>query len=213
MRRWAYLIVPASRLYHVNPNLVAAVMTMESNGDPTAWSPADARGLLQILHGPWNPRANVYQGVRMLAEYLREFKSVKLALAAYNAGPNAVIEYNGIPPYRETQDYVIIVTYLYRLYANRPLSQRHKIQYRHTLADLRHFKDQRGKVKALARAAHIQLVVPVECYHYSTTCGQSPVQALFTTGDPFWPVGGAPDPLQHVGPVGATPKASSSAGR
>ncbi|HZS94838.1 MAG TPA: transglycosylase SLT domain-containing protein [Chloroflexota bacterium] len=205
VRRWAFLIVPAARKYHVDPNLVAAVMTMESNGDPTAWSSADARGLLQVLHGPWDPRTNVFTGVRMLASYLSEFQSVKLALAAYNAGPAAVRAYDGVPPYRETRDYVIIVMYLYALYSNHPLSHKHQLQYRRSLDDLRHFKDQRHKVKALARAADLNPDLAVTCFHFSTTCGQTVLPPLFANGDPFWPMSGTPDPLQHVGPVGATP--------
>ena len=73
VRRWAYLIVPAARKYHVDPNLVAAVMTMESNGDPLALSPANARGLMQVLDGPWDPKDNVFTGVRMLSSSYQEF--------------------------------------------------------------------------------------------------------------------------------------------
>lgn len=203
VRRWAFLIVPAAHQYGLNPNLVAAVMTMESNGDPLALSPADARGLMQILHGPWDPKTNVYTGVRMLAGFLAQFGSLDLALAAYNAGPNAVVAYNGVPPYRETRDYVIIVTYLYDLYTNRPLSTQRKAAYRSTLKDLQHFSDQRNKVPVLARIAHIPLppsVAAEQCWHFSTQCGQPAALPLFPTHDPFWPLGDAPDPLQHVDP-------------
>src|SRR5205085_12059626 len=119
VRRWAYIVVPTARRYHLDPNLIAAVMTMESDGDPLAWnSTSDARGLMQVLHGPWDPRANILEGTKMLAGFYEQFHDPILALAAYNAGPNAVLSYGGVPPYRETRDYVVVVSYLYDLYSN-----------------------------------------------------------------------------------------------
>lgn len=198
VRRWAYLIVPAARRYHINPDLIAAVMTMESNGDPLAWSGADARGLMQILHGPWDPATNIDTGARMLAEFYAEFGSWPLALAAYNAGPGAVSEYNGIPPYRETRDYVIIVNYLFDLFDHHRLSVHRRIQYRSTVADLRHFKDQCKKVERLAHIAHLPVTPVVTCRHVSPGCGAP--SDPFNTNDPFWPVANSPDPLQKVDP-------------
>jgi hypothetical protein len=171
---------------------------MESNGDPSALSPADARGLMQVLHGPWDPRVNVFTGVHMLARFLQEFGSLSLALAAYNAGPNAVEAYGGIPPYRETRDYVIVVSYLYDLYGHRPLSSRRKQQYRNTLLDLKRFADQRKKVKQLARAGHVDDAVALLCSAYGEGCDTRKITVLFPTLDPFWPLAGPPDPLQRV---------------
>lgn len=216
VRRWAFLIVPAARKYHLDPDLIAAVMTMESNGDPLAWSQADARGLMQILHGPWDPKRSVYIGARMLAGLLDRFGSLRLALAAYNAGPEAVVAYGGVPPYRETRDYVIIVEYLYDLFSHHRLTLHRRAQYRSTLKDLQHFASQRKKIVALARAAHLLPAHPGTCQRLSPACldanlfelseanhpSPAPTQTsrLFLTMDPFWPVGDVPDPLQRVDP-------------
>src|ERR1700737_945154 len=64
-----------------------------------AWnSRSDARGLIQVLHGPWDPKENIEIGCTMLAGLLAQFHDLTLALAAYNAGPNAVLSYGGGPP-------------------------------------------------------------------------------------------------------------------
>lgn len=202
VRRWAYLIVPAARKYHLNPNLIAAVMTMESNGDPLALSGSDARGLMQILHGPWDPAANVDTGAQMLAALYGQFGTWPLALAAYNAGPGAVLAYNGVPPYRETRDYVIIVSYLFDLFDHHHLSAHRRIQYRSTVADLRHFADQRKKVARLAQIAHVTIDRALACHHFSAGCGVA--RQVLATFDPFWPVANTPDPLQRVDPYGGS---------
>ncbi len=202
VRRWAFLIVPAAREYNLDPNLVAAVMTMESNGDPLALSPADARGLMQVLHGPWDPRTNVFLGVSMLAHLYAEFGDWTLALAAYNAGEGAVQEYGGVPPYRETRDYVIVVRYLWDLYSHHKLTASRRSLFRSTLKDLTHFKGQSKKVAPLARIAHLP-VVP------SDPCGLTACQAAVAPSpasdvlDPFWPDSTTPDPLQRVDPFPA----------
>jgi hypothetical protein len=200
VRRWAFLIVPAAREYGLDPNLVAAVMTMESNGDPLAWSGADARGLMQILHGPWDPRSNVFRGAQMLAGFYAQFHNWDLALAAYNAGPAAVIEYGGVPPYRETRDYVIIVSYLYDLFSHRKLTEHRKEIYRSTLKDLQRFADQRKKVKRLAQVAHVEVPVKSVCERFGESCNEDVRQTIFQTSDPFWPLADVPDPLMQVNP-------------
>lgn len=208
VRRWAFLIVPAARANHLDPNLIAAVITMESDGDPLAWnSGSDARGLMQVLHGPWDPKQNIATGSRMLSDFYDQFHDLDLTLAAYNAGPNAVLHYGGVPPYRETRDYVVVVSYLYDLYANHALTGRRKALYNSTLRDLRHFADQRKKVKALARAAGVPESELLLCYHLSSHCDEQPahVVALFQTMDPFWPAPGQPDPLQQVKPSSLHP--------
>jgi hypothetical protein len=205
VRRWAFLIVPAARKYGLNPNLIAAVMTMESNGDPLAWNQSsDARGLMQVLHGPWDPKKNVFTGARMLAGFLAQFNDLTLALAAYDAGPNAVLAYGGVPPYRETQDYVIVVRYLYDLFSHHTLTARRRALYRATLRDLQHFADQRKKVPRLARIGRVPIDSGTEpdlsCRHFASACLKSPApQPIFATHDPFWPLGSSPDPLQRVG--------------
>ncbi len=202
VRRWAFLIVPAARRYHLNAGLLAAVMTMESDGDPLAYSPADARGLMQVLHGPWDPRENVFTGARLLAEYHALFPSWKLTLAAYNAGPNAVSEYNGVPPYRETRDYVIVVSYLWDLYSHKHVSPKRKSLYHATLRDLQHFGRQRARVRKLALLAHIQ-DPSLECP--SNECAPVKAPRFFANMDPFWPLPVGPDPLQLVDPYAGSP--------
>jgi hypothetical protein len=178
-------------------------MTMESDGDPTAWSAADARGLMQILHGPWDPKENVYLGAHMLAHLFAAYGDWTLALAAYNAGPAAVDAYGGVPPYRETRDYVIIVSYLWDLYSHHHISLARRSLYRRSLSDLQHFADQRRKVKRLAQITQMPIGTAGVCTPASCTAITDTPQ--YDTLDPFWPVGGAPDPLQHVDPYARRP--------
>ena len=203
VRRWAFLIVPTARKYHLSPSLIAAVMTLESGGDPLAWNQgSDARGLMQVLHGPWGPSANIEEGARMLADFYSQFGNWTLTLAAYNAGPNAVLSYNGVPPYRETQDYVVIVSYLWDLYNHHKLTVKRKLQYHSTLKDLEHFARDRAKVKNLVKISGATSAAEsnpqLTCADPS--CGNPVSPAFFPTLDPFWPVGNVPDPLQRVDP-------------
>ena len=194
-------MVPIAQKYGLDPDLLAAVMTMESNGDPLAWSSADARGLMQILHGPWDPRTNIEDGARMLAGLIARYHSLSLVLAAYNAGPGAVDQYGGVPPYRETRDYVIVVTYLYDLFSHKHLSRKRVAQYRSTLHDLKKFADQRKKVKVLAKIAHIQHDRALLCDTVTPGgCATAKVEKIFISHDPFWPLADRPDPLQKVDP-------------
>ena len=110
------LIVAACKRYGVEFALVKAIIKAESSFDPSALSPAGARGLMQLMpataeqHGVAdieNPKSNIEGGVRHLRLLLNRFRgNVTLSLAAYNAGPEAVDRYKGIPPYAETQTYV-----------------------------------------------------------------------------------------------------------
>ncbi|HKF45596.1 MAG TPA: lytic transglycosylase domain-containing protein [Thermoanaerobaculia bacterium] len=110
------LIAEESRRYGVDASMVSALIRAESNYEPRAVSRKGARGLMQLmpatahrlsLSQPFDPVANVRAGVRYLKELMDRFDHrPELVLAAYNAGENAVENYGGVPPYRETQSYV-----------------------------------------------------------------------------------------------------------
>ena len=111
---YASLFTEAGQRHGVNPALLTAVARAESGFDPAARSPAGAQGLMQFMPAtarglgidPFDPAQAVDGAARLLKQHLGRFGSTELALAAYNAGPGAVVKHGGIPPYRETQDYV-----------------------------------------------------------------------------------------------------------
>ena len=123
------LISQASKQYGVDSRLVKAIIKAESDFNPKAVSKKGAMGLMQIMpenfqhldiQDPFNPRENILGGTRYF-KYLYDRFDGKLALslAAYNAGPTAVDNYNRtIPPYRETEQYVRRVLAYYRNYKN-----------------------------------------------------------------------------------------------
>lgn len=137
VRRWAYLFVPVARAHGLDPLLVAAVMRVESNGDPLAWNlDSNARGLMQVLGASFQPALNIQAGVAMLAGLRRRFASRDLVFAAYNAGPGAVQQYGGIPPYPETRDYVVMAAYWQDRFAGLRLDAARKARYRAAQANL-----------------------------------------------------------------------------
>ncbi len=111
---YAALFSAAERRNNLPAGLLNAVAKNESAYNPRAVSPAGARGLMQIMPAtarelgvnPDNPVEAIDGAARLLASNLRQFKSVELAVAAYNAGAGAVARYGGIPPYSETRTYV-----------------------------------------------------------------------------------------------------------
>jgi len=109
--------------FGLDHHLVQAVIQVESNFKPGAVSNKGAQGLMQImpstgaelgLRDPHDVEGNIEAGVRYLRMQLDRFGSAGLALAAYNAGPAQVERYGGIPPFRETQDYVRKVLAIYK---------------------------------------------------------------------------------------------------
>lgn len=122
--RFAEAIRATATRYGVDHRLVEAVIVVESGGNPRAVSPKGATGLMQLMpyraaelgvRNAFDPHQNLEGGVRHLRDLLERFDGdVTLALAAYNAGEEAVRSYRGVPPYRETQDYVRKIRGLYR---------------------------------------------------------------------------------------------------
>ncbi len=117
------MIAAAARKYNVDPRLAAAVAQTESGGNQEAVSPAGAIGVMQLMPetaaglgvNPYDKQQNIEGGVKYLRQMMDTFGGdVQKAVAAYNAGPQAVRDYNGIPPYRETQNYVNKVLDIYR---------------------------------------------------------------------------------------------------
>jgi hypothetical protein len=112
---YADLFVKAGTKYGISPKLLAAVAKVESGYNPHAVSKVGARGLMQLMpstakglgvNNAFDPEQAIFGGAKLLAHNLREFKSLPLALAAYNAGGGAVHKYGGIPPFAETRAYV-----------------------------------------------------------------------------------------------------------
>ncbi len=108
-------IVAAAQRHNLDPRLLAAVVAVESGFNPFAVSRVGARGLMQLMPGVWlsyglldphQPAANLQAGAAHLRKLLDRFARVDWALAAYNAGAAVVEAYGGIPPFRETQNYV-----------------------------------------------------------------------------------------------------------
>lgn len=114
------LIKEAAIRYSVKADLIKAVVRAESAFDPRAVSRVGAQGLMQLMPAlarelgvtdPFDPRQNIMAGTRYLSQLLNAHDGdVVLALASYNAGPGNVDRYNGVPPFRETRQYIKTIT-------------------------------------------------------------------------------------------------------
>lgn len=134
--RIAQSIIVYSNRYGLDARLVMAVVAVESNFNANAVSRVGAMGLGQLMPGtaaglgvndPWNPEQNLEGATRLLSGHIAQMatkaptlEAIKLALACYNAGAGAVKKHKGIPPYRETQNYVRKVTRLYYQMCGQP---------------------------------------------------------------------------------------------
>ena len=118
------IINRAGAKFGVDPALISAMIRQESGGDPNAVSKRGAGGLMQLMPGTarqmgvtdvYDPEQNIFGGTKYIKQQLDAFGgNVKLALAAYIAGPGAVQQYGGIPPFKETQNYVSSIMGRYR---------------------------------------------------------------------------------------------------
>jgi soluble lytic murein transglycosylase len=116
IREYNTIIKEASRRFGIESSLIKAVIKAESDFDYKAVSRKGARGLMQLMpktmdqmdvKDPFNPEENIFGGTRYLSLLLERFDNdKKLALAAYNAGPERVEEYQGVPPFPETQSFI-----------------------------------------------------------------------------------------------------------
>jgi len=130
LNRWAFdeEIQTAAQVFTVDESLIRAIIHAESAYQPEALSPKGAQGLMQLMPATekelqiddaFDPLSNIEGGTRYLSRLLKEFnQNVDLAAAAYNAGPGAVHKYGGIPPYKETREYVRRIRILYRRYSS-----------------------------------------------------------------------------------------------
>ncbi len=124
--QYDHLITGASKRQGVSFSLLKALIKAESNFNPEAVSRAGAKGLMQIMPAnikelkikdPFDPWENIMGGARYLKKLIKRFNGeLPLALAAYNAGPNVVDRYQGIPPIKETEDFVKRVLKYYAIY-------------------------------------------------------------------------------------------------
>ena len=125
VKSYDLMIVEAARAHGVPPALVKAVVASESSFNPKAVSAKGAQGLMQLMPAtarslgvqqPLHVEQNLDGGVRYLRSLIDRYGDWSRALAAYNAGPRAVDRFGGIPPYRETREYVDRVLTYYRRY-------------------------------------------------------------------------------------------------
>jgi soluble lytic murein transglycosylase-like protein len=126
IRDYEGIISQASKRFDVDPHLIKAVIKAESDFNHRAVSHKGAQGLMQLMPGtadamrvedPFNPEENIFGGTRYLSLMLTRFKNDKrLALAAYNAGPDKVEDHQGIPPYPETKTFIEKVLQYYGQY-------------------------------------------------------------------------------------------------
>jgi len=126
IKKYDSIIQQASERFGVKPSLIKAVINAESGFDQKATSDKGAQGLMQLMpktandmevKDPYEPEENIFGGVRYLSDLLGRYNNnMNLALAAYNAGPEMVEAYNGIPPFPETEIFIKRVLNYYKQY-------------------------------------------------------------------------------------------------
>lgn len=116
LNKFESYIDKASEIYNVDKNLIKSVILAESAANEKAVSGAKAKGLMQLMdktaqdlgvNNVFDPKENIYGGTKYLAQMLRLYNGdINLALASYNAGPQNIEKYNGVPPFEETKNYI-----------------------------------------------------------------------------------------------------------
>jgi Rod binding domain-containing protein len=128
LQRFGRHIEDAARQTALDAALIYAVIKAESDGNPRAVSPRGAKGLMQLVDATardlrvknvFDPRENILAGSRYLASLVRRFGDLRLALAAYNAGPQQVERFGGVPPFAETRAYIDKVIDLFTSFSGR----------------------------------------------------------------------------------------------
>jgi soluble lytic murein transglycosylase-like protein len=123
------IVTEIASKFTIDASLVKAIIMAESKCDPNAVSRTGAQGLMQLMpstaknlnvNRPFDPRENIIGGVKYIKGLMASYGKLELALAAYNAGPGAVQKYAGIPPYRETINYVKKVIGYYEKFKKDP---------------------------------------------------------------------------------------------
>ncbi|MBK9259352.1 MAG: lytic transglycosylase domain-containing protein [Polyangiaceae bacterium] len=140
--RYDAWIREGARLYRLPEELIRAVIKCESDFDPRVVSPVGAQGLMQIMpatalrmqvRDAFDPRENILGGARYLRILANTFNGdLELTVAGYNAGEAAVLRYQGIPPYQETQGYVGCVVSHYRTFKSARIAERETMPAKHT---------------------------------------------------------------------------------
>lgn len=125
-KRYLKMILEIATRYGVDPLLIAAMVKAESSYNPRALSPAGAAGLMQLMPttaeelgvaDSFDPEDNLYAGIRYYKKMLKRYGGdIELALAAYNAGMGTVRTHGGVPPFKETRQYIDRVKTYYRQY-------------------------------------------------------------------------------------------------
>jgi soluble lytic murein transglycosylase-like protein len=130
---YSKIILKNSLKLNINPELITLLIRTESEFNPKAVSPVGAEGLMQLMPktakrfgvlDSFDPRDNIEGGTKYISYLLHRYGYIDYALAAYNAGEDAVEKHGGIPPYPETQNYVLKIRRLYKKRTGRELEKR-----------------------------------------------------------------------------------------
>jgi soluble lytic murein transglycosylase-like protein len=115
LEKYEEIITRAAKKFNVDKGIIKSIIAAESYANPKAVSRTGAKGLMQLMDktadslgvkNSFDPEENIMGGTKFIKHLLKKYESIDLALAAYNAGPSNVEKYNGVPPFKETQNYI-----------------------------------------------------------------------------------------------------------